>query len=89
MSTRFAHDPNAVLDYAFDWSGWLAEDETIATFEVLTGDDITVDSSYESDGKVTVWLSGASARNVPVTCRITTTDGRTDDRTLTLVVADR
>ncbi|MBO9523410.1 MAG: hypothetical protein J7518_17920 [Nocardioidaceae bacterium] len=94
----YVHDPDAVLDYEFDWkplthgtgvSDWLASGETIASYELLPSDGITVDSHTESDGKVTVWLSGAAPRRQTVTCRIHTNQGRTDDRTITLNVIER
>ena len=91
-------DPSAVLDYVFDWTGWLATVETIAVDSetgekliTITADTgITVDSSTESDGKVTVWLSGGTAGiNYKVACLITTTEGRTDERTIWIKVVDR
>jgi len=91
-------DPSAVLDYVFDWTGWLATGETIAVDSetgekliTITADTgITVDSSTESDGKVTVWLSGGTAGiNYKVACLITTTAGRTDERTIWIKVVER
>ncbi len=83
-------DPSAVLDYAFDWTEWLASGETIATHTITADTGITVDSSTEDDGKVTVWLSGGTAGiNYKVACLITTTAGRTDERTLWIRVVDR
>ena len=91
-------DPSAVLDYVFDWTEWLATGETIAVDSetgekliTITADTgITVDSSAESDGKVTVWLSGGTAGiNYKVACKITTSAGRTDERTLWIRVVDR
>ena len=90
MSTAFRIDPDATLDWIFDWSSkWLAEAETITGHTIETSGTVTVDSSSESDGAVTVWLSGAADRRATVTCRITTSQGRTDDRSLTLLVGDR
>ncbi len=91
-------DPSAVLDYMFDWTEWLATGETIAVDSetgekliTITADTgITVDSSTESDGKVTVWLSGGTAGiNYKVACLITTTAGRTDERTIWIMVRER
>lgn len=82
-------DPDAVLDFSFDWAtNWLEPAETIVDFTVTTG--LTVDSSAEFDGVVTVWLSGGTAgENYPLTCRIVTSAGRTDDRTMTIRVRER
>ena len=83
-------DPSAVLDYAFDWTGWLAAGETITDHTITADTGITVDSSTESDGKVTVWLSGGTAGiNYKVACLITTTAGRTDERTIWIKVVER
>ena len=83
-------DPSAVLDYLFDWSGWLASGETIDTHTITVDTGLTKDSSTESGGKVTVWLSGGTAGiNYKVACKITTSAGRTDERTLWIRVVDR
>jgi hypothetical protein len=91
-------DPSAVLDYVFDWTEWLATGETIAVDSetgkkliTITADTgITVDSSTEDDGKVTVWLSGGTAGTTyRVECLITTTAGRTDERSLWITVQER
>ncbi len=91
-------DPSAVLDYVFDWTEWLATVETIAVDSetgekliTITADTgITVDSWTEDDGKVTVWLSGGTAgQNYKVACKITTSAGRTDERTLWIRVVER
>ena len=91
-------DPSAVLDYVFDWTEWLATGETIAVDSetgekliTITADTgIAVDSSTEDAGKVTVWLSGGTAGiNYKVACLITTTAGRTDERTIWIKVVER
>jgi len=83
-------DPSAVLDYVFDWTEWLATGETITDHTITADTGITVDSSTELDGKVTVWLSGGTAGiNYKVACKITTSAGRTDERTFWIKVTDR
>ena len=83
-------DPSAVLDYVFDWTEWLATGETITDHTITADTGITVDSSTELDGKVTVWLSGGTAgQNYKVACKITTSAGRTDERTIWIKVTDR
>ena len=83
-------DPSAVLDYAFDWTGWLAAGETITDHTITADTGITVDSSTELDGKVTVWLSGGTAGiNYKVACLIATSAGRIDERTIWIKVTDR
>ena len=83
-------DPSAVLDYVFDWTEWLAAAETITDYTITADTGITVDSSTEDAGKVTVWLSGGTAGiNYKVACLITTSAGRTDERTIWIKVTDR
>ena len=83
-------DPSAVLDYVFDWTEWLATGETITDHTITADTGITADSSTELDGKVTVWLSGGTAgENYKVACLITTSAGRTDERTIWIKVTNR
>ena len=101
MPSIVLKDPNAKLDYKFDWaaltngtgsSDWLASGETIAskTVTVTTGITKDSDSLDDSDTSVLVWLSGGTAgSDYEVTCHITTSDSRQDDRTLTVKVRQR
>ena len=90
MASTFIKDPSAVLDYAFDWSGWLQSGETIASYVITADTGIVVDSSAEAGGKVTVWLSGGTAgTSYRVACKITTSAARTDERTVWIQVSDR
>jgi hypothetical protein len=87
-------DPDARLDYAFDWRGddpWLEEDETIEsyTFEVVQG-DVEVDADAELNGVVTAWLIGGTPGvKSKLTCHIVTDVGREDDRTMTITIKER
>lgn len=97
-------DPQAVLDYAFLWQDWLATDEVI-TDHVITKSaaTITVNSSSANiaavtlggveqkiGSVVTVWLSGGTAVTIYlISCRVTTSAGRVDERTFKLIVRDR
>lgn len=86
--SSFRMDPDAVLDFKWDWSLWLADGETIATQTILPEGTVTVGAVTESAGEVTVWLSAPQGRPA-LTCRITTNQGRTDDRTIRLSVGER
>lgn len=95
-------DPDAVLDYHVVWADWLGTD-TIAssTWDVQAG--LTLDSSAVNVGSVTIdgtsyaantvttaWLSGGTASTrYSVRNRITTTGGRTEDRTFYVYVTER
>ncbi len=89
MPRSFTHDPDAVLDYLFDWSDWLGAD-TIASHTVTAGTGLTVDSSTATTTAVTVWLSGGSVgASYAVTCHIVTAAGREEDRTMTFTMEQR
>lgn len=90
MTTTWRKDPDAVLDWVFDWSEWLAAGEAITSHQVIVPADLTLDSSGDDGSAVTAWLSGGTIGSVhTVTCRVTTDGGRTDDRSITIHVADR
>jgi len=85
-------DPDAVLDYAFDWEteSWLETGETISSHVITVPAGITKDSDSEADGIVTVWLSGGTAgEDYVITCKITTSAGRTDKRSFVIRCGDR
>jgi hypothetical protein len=100
MST-FTKDPDAVLDYKFDWKSnsngrgftdWLDTSEIISSHTITASTGITVDSSELADTNTSVitWLSGGTAdTSYTVACEIVTSAGRTDERTITINVAER
>ena len=85
------HDPNARLDYAWDWTSWLDAGETITAHTVTASGagGVTVESSTVIDGKVVAWVSGGTKGKAFLTVHITTSAGRQDDRTITLSVQER
>lgn len=91
MTNRFIKDPQAVLDYQWDWSAWLGDGETIASHQVIVPTGLTLDSSAATDSAVTAWLSGGEVigRSYAVSCRITTTAGRTDARSIYINIQER
>lgn len=95
MSTSFVKDPDAVLDFAWSWASWVAEDETIddATVVIVGASettDLVIDSVGNTDTVVTAWLSaGDAGEHYSLTCHITTNQGRQDDRTIKLTIRER
>ena len=97
----FSKDPDAVLDYLFDWkastngngvSDWLESSETISDHTITADTGITVDSSElaNSDSSVKVWLSGGTAgANYKIACKITTSNAREDERTIVIRVREQ
>ena len=93
-NNRFLKDPEAVLDYQFDWSEeWLEggePPERILTHVITVPPEMTLDKSEEADGKIAVWLSGGTAgENYKVACLVETSAGRTDERTIWIKVTNR
>lgn len=90
-------DPNAQLDYAFDWARYLADlGDEIQSVEWVVDPSLTVESSGFDATTATVWLSGGTATEeggyLRVTCRITTTNTpipRIDDRSIYLKIVER
>lgn len=86
----YSKDPDAVLDYQFDWSAWLDDTDSIASHDVTATDGITIDSTSATTTAVTVWLSGGTAgETYRVTCHIVTADARTDERTMRVIIRER
>jgi hypothetical protein len=97
----YVKDPDAVLDFAFDWkpktngvtnaaSDWLATGETISSYTVTVSSGITKASDSQASGIVTVWLSGGTAGTwYTVACKIVTSAARTDERTMQIQVKNR
>jgi len=100
---QFLKDPDAVLDFKFDFapltngqeganSDWLESGETIATHTVTvldTGITKDSDSITDSNTSVTVWLSAGTIGKFRIECEIVTSSGRTDQRTMTIKVVSR
>lgn len=90
MNGKWNKDPSAVLDYEINWSKWLASGDTLSSHTVTPDAGITVDSSVLAPDKVTIWVSGGTVgKTYKVACLVTTANGRTDERTITISVKDR
>ena len=95
MAYEVKKDPNADLDYGFDWSAWLGATDTIteSTWKVPTESGLTTHSpSISTDGKVTsVWLKAGVVSSVAFSAanHIKTAAGREDERSLRVTVVDR
>ncbi len=88
-ANEFTKDPNAVLDYTWDWEDWLDSD-TISSSSVTVQTGLTADSDTNTTTTATVWLSsGTLGEDYEVTNRIVTAGGRTEDRTIIIMVRER
>lgn len=89
MATRKIKDPDAVLDYDWDWATWLGSD-TITSSTMTAEAGITLDSSSNTTTLATATLSGGTAgKQYEVTNRVVTAGGRTEDRTLIVYIRER
>jgi hypothetical protein len=84
-------DPDAILDYTFDWSDWLEDiSDTMVDHQIIVDEGLTCDSSSTVGNSVVAWLSGGqTGTTYRATCRIITAGGRTDDRSIFLKVKER
>lgn len=84
-------DPNATLDYPFDWTDWILDvldavnDHAfiITNPAAATVPMTLVSSQFTATGLVTGYVSGGTpGQTHQLTCRIMTAAGRIDERTL-------
>lgn len=87
----FKKDPDATLDYTFDWTAYLAaEGDLISSVAWVLSTGLLQVSAVPSTTAPSVFVSGGVLDNTEsVTCRITTTGGRIDDRTAFLTIVQR
>ena len=98
------HDPDAILDYAVDWADWLAEasgDTLSSCTWTVTGGTATLANAATGGTPATshagtltgtqarIYVRSASPGPVTLRCRVTSTAGRVDDRSVVLLVTDR
>lgn len=85
-------DPDAKLPYSWDWTPWLTkENDTINDATVSVPEGLTAIGEPLIDGGfVTQRLEGGAVGSVyKLTCRITTTGGLVDERSMHLTIMDR
>jgi hypothetical protein len=102
--TQLTKDPDAVLNYGFDWAdggandgattdtGWLQSDTITGSAWAVSGPDaaLVVDSDTNDDTSTAATLSGGTAgRTYTVTNHITTASGNEDDRSLSIRVYNK
>jgi len=90
--TPFIQDPQATLDYPFDWSGYLAQiNDTIQASQFIVDSGIMVESDAILDpANTVVWLSGGTkGKRYAVTNHIKTVGDREDDWTIYVLVKER
>lgn len=90
----YLKDPGSRIDYAIDWGAFYLEGQVVAgsawsVFPVETG-GILVDATSFDLSRTAATLSGGVAGHVySLSNRVTLSDGRVDERSITLRVEDR
>lgn len=85
-------DPSARLDYTWDWRPWLAAiDDTVSTVTVFIPEELTaVGATVNDDGLVTQRVEGGDVGvTYKMVCRITTTGGLIDEKTINLTILNQ
>ena len=97
MTQKYVKDPDAILDYGFDWTDWLSGDLIttstwfVATPPLVEGDTdyLTIQSNSFTTTTTKVWLAkGDLAVTYGLTNRITTQGGRTQDQTVNIQIKE-
>ena len=84
-------DIAAVLDHGMDWSVWLDDGETIAAQTVVAAPaGLTIGTVAQANGIVSWRVSGGTlGQDYIATCRVTTSLGRVDERSVRYRVGER
>jgi hypothetical protein len=89
MPQIFEKDPDAILDYQINWATWLSTD-TIGTSAWTVPTGITKVSDTNTTTTATIWLSGGTAdTDYRLVNRITTANGRTEERSIWIKVRNQ
>ena len=93
MKPTILKDPNATLDYIWDWTLWLDDiTDTIASHVVTVPVGLTMVSSAVVGKTVVAFISGGTVDTTyAVACKITTANAtpRIDERTIYIKVKER
>jgi len=90
----YVKDPAAVVDYTVDWGAGYLSGETVSasafSIEPVETGGLAVDAAASDGQTASVTLSGGLAGHTyRVTNHITTSGGRTDERSLTIRIMER
>jgi hypothetical protein len=90
---EFTKDPDALLDYAVDWTDWLQTDaftDYIILSVWIVPSGITKFSDSNTSTISTIWLmDGTNDKTYEVVNRIDTSLGRINDQTIIVHVIDK
>lgn len=93
MFDCYNKDPDATLDYGWEWNSWVVDSDTIvaSTWEITSGDSsLVIESDFQNGLTTGLWLSGGTVGSLyTVTNHIETAAGREDDRSFTVYIIER
>lgn len=84
-------DPNSVIAYGFDWTSWLdtTNSETISTSSWVSESGLSVSAENVTGNICSATLSGGTVGYTYIlTNRITTSFGRTEDRSMYIQIKE-
>lgn len=85
----FRKQPADVKDYTWDWTAWMPEGDSILTATVTADAGVTLGAKVIAGNLVQQFISGGTDGGVyKITCTMTTTQGRRDERDITLYVIE-
>ena len=84
-------DPDALLDYQFDWTAYLLTPaDEIASGLFVADEGLQITNAVFGSTFAVAWITGGVVGQTHrLTCRITTTGGRVDDRSVFLKIDNR
>lgn len=90
MAVDWIKDPDANLDWVFDWAAWLRSGETISTSSFAVSPGIVLGTTSNTVSTATAWLSGGTpGEPYTLTNHVETNQGRIDERSITIRVQNR
>lgn len=85
----FVKDKDATMDFGVDWSEWL-DGDTIRTSSWTVPTGLTQEVVSHSNGIAVIFISsGTDGETYTLLNRITTSAGRTDDRTISIRIHEK
>ncbi|MCH9735903.1 MAG: DNRLRE domain-containing protein [Actinomycetia bacterium] len=83
-------DPQATLNYSYDLSEWLDEDDNISSYTLTISSGLTLLSDEIENSIITGVVSGGSAQgNESMVCTFSTDNGYSDQRTIIFNMGNR
>lgn len=82
--------PDAILSYTIDWTAWLPTGDSISAVVWTVPTGMTSVTESNTSYKASIKLSGGTAGTTyDIKCKITTTGGLTEARTLRFIIVER